>query len=412
MGAIALAPVAADVAAGAAQALPAKALIRGVPYVSWAEAAQWRYEGKHVINPSIPAAFKMIRRYWGGDGFTLFSFGSENFMPDHWKQAEPREPEVAKGLDDVKAWVARGVPVIVSLPLTPHAHPLPPAASLMLSAAESKGFKLPERGPTSRGLGRWASWQDQVRLRQSVLASDAPEASRRLLVKESLTIAMRVIVGYDDARRVMILHCPSFGPAWELDYDRFESNWRLDGLVYAARPPEDYEAFVAKREASEDYPAHTPDMRAATHYAYAYGYSEVGRAADAERELETGLAIPGVGKGYRHLLALDLSFHREAAGKIDEAIALAREVRDVLPESPLGYDVLNALYKKHPDHPGAAQARADAEQWKAAHTLQRTIDWLKAMPRDYFLPPLRTFRGWGCSEPALRRQRSLADECQ
>ena len=43
--------------------LPAKALILSVPYVSWNEAAQLRYEHKRILNPSYVATMKMIRRY-------------------------------------------------------------------------------------------------------------------------------------------------------------------------------------------------------------------------------------------------------------------------------------------------------------------------------------------------------------
>src|SRR6185436_12108101 len=108
---------------------------------------------------------------------------------------------------------------------------------------------------------------------------------------------------YDDERKVMILHDPSFGPAGEMSYGDFESNWRLNDSTFIAKPPQGYAEFVAKRRAAEPYPPRTADMQAAVHFVFGYGFSEIGRPAEAEREFEKGLAIPGIGKGYRHMLA-------------------------------------------------------------------------------------------------------------
>lgn len=263
------------------QTLPAKALILDVPYVSWNEAAQLRYEQKDIVNPSIVAVGKMARKYWGQDRPRFLQFGMEEYQPEDWKGSG--SPEKAKGLTDLKAWIARGVPVGVPLPLTPHAHPIDTTALFVISL---KKFKLPNRGPSSEAFGRWASWETllQVGLGQNV-------------IREVVTDASRLIIGYDDERKVIIMHDPSFGPAWEMGYDDFEANWRLNEYVYIARPPEGYADFVARRRASQTYPPRTPDMQAAVHFAFGYGFSEVGRGADAEREFEKGLALAGIGNG-------------------------------------------------------------------------------------------------------------------
>ena len=127
---------------------PSKALILGVPYMSWNEAAQPRYEHKRILNPSYVATMKMIRKYWGQDGFRLFQFGDEDYHPEGWKDA--KAPESGKSLDDLKIWIARGVPVAAALPITPHAHPIPFPALLSVNF---KGVKLPDRGPSSQGPG-------------------------------------------------------------------------------------------------------------------------------------------------------------------------------------------------------------------------------------------------------------------
>lgn len=381
--------------------VPSKVLIPGVPYVSWSEAAQWRYEHKDILNPSAVATFKMIRRYWGQDGFRLFQFGPEEYLPEDWKGVTVSES--ATGLVDLKTWLARGVPVAVDLPFTPHAHPIPVTA-LVIVASKVKDVKLRDRGPSSQGFGRWASWEDQLQLSSSGAA--APDQLRYAYIREVIHVAWRVVIGFDDERKVMILHDPSFGPAWEMGYSDFESNWRLNGFNYVARPPQGYADSVAKRPASGPYPARTPDMQAAVHFAFGYGFSEVGRAAEAERELEKGLALPGVGNGYRHVLAYELAYHRRAAGRIEEAIALLRQAIEALPEAPGPYELLSEIYKTNPTLAGAQQAAVEVEQsWKSRFNTREGLSAvMKKTPRDFHMPVWHKYRGWAC-EPDFRGSR-------
>lgn len=379
------------------QALPSKTLILGVPYVSWSEAAQLRYEHKDVLNPSAVATGKMIRGYWGQDRFRLFQFGPEEYLPEGWKEGER---EKARGLADLKAWLALGVPVEVDLPLTPHAHPI--AQHLMMIVDLSK-VKLGERGPSSQGFGRWASWEKLLHIGQGF--GQQPR-QKYILIRESIVLAFRVVIGYDDERKVMILHDPSFGPAWEIGYDEFESNWRINDFEYMARPPEGYADFVAKRRVSGAYPARTPDMQAAVHFAFGYGFSEVGRATEAERELEKGLAVAGVGNGYRFVLAFELAFHRRAAGRIEEAIALLRQAMEALPEAPGPYQLLSEIYKTNPTLADAQQAAVEVEQsWKSRFNTREGLSTVsRTLPRDFHLPAWAKFRGWAC-EPDFRNSR-------
>jgi len=49
-----------------------------------------------------------------------------------------------------------------------------------------------------------------------------------------------VVIGYDDDRKVVILHDPSFGPAWEVGYDDFEMMWALFDHFYVVMYPPDF----------------------------------------------------------------------------------------------------------------------------------------------------------------------------
>jgi tetratricopeptide (TPR) repeat protein len=379
-----------------AQALPSKALISGVPYVSWSEAAQLRYEQKNIVNPSIVAAHKMIRKYWGQDRSSFLRFGPEEYLSDHWKDTAP---DTATGLADLKSWLARGVPVYVTLPLTPHAHPDWSGGLAVATAAAPA--ERERRGPSSKGLGRWGSLQ--ALLQQG--GKHSPQR-KHLHFWHTGTAAARVVIGYDDERKVMILHEPSFGPASEIGYDDFERMWQYNELKYMARPPQDYVELVARRRAADTYPARTPDMHAALHYALGYGYSEIGKGAEAEREFEKGLALPGIGNGYRHVLSYELAHHRRAAGRTDDAIALLRQAIDALPEAPGPYTLLSEIYRSNPSLPGAPQAAAEVEQaWKSRfNTSEGMRIAMRTFPRDFHIVAVAPYRGWAC-EPDFRGSR-------
>ena len=388
---------AAEVAKEPAHNLPPKALIPGVPYVSWSEAAQWRYEQKDIVNPSIVAAHKMIRRYWGQDRRAFFQFGPEEYLPEHWKDV-PRDR--AGGLGDLKAWLARGVPVYVTLPRTPHAHPNA-HAGIGLALLATPATRA-QSGPSSKILVTW--WWSFPELLQ--LGEKFVPQRKNAYFWESVTAAARVVIGYDDERRVMIVHDPSFGPAWEMGYEDFENMWRYNEFVFMARPPEGYAEFVAKRPPADPYPPHTPDMRAAVHYVAGYGLSQIGKAAEAERELEQGLAIANVGNGYRFLLAYELAHHRKAGGWPQEAIALLRQAIEALPEAPAPWDLLASIYRENPSLADAQQRAAEAGQ--RVHALAGSREGMRTvyrtMPRDFHVVAVASYRGWAC-EPDFRGSR-------
>lgn len=61
-----------------------------------------------------------------------------------------------------------------------------------------------------------------------------PPQRKHAQFRESVTAAARVVIGYDDERRVMIVHDPSFGPAWEIGYEDFENMWRYNEFIFLA----------------------------------------------------------------------------------------------------------------------------------------------------------------------------------
>jgi hypothetical protein len=96
--------------------LPRRALVLGVPFISWAEMARTPYESWNTRNPSYVAAPRMLLAYWDQ---TLAS--NADF------ERATREIKTTKALqttDELKVHIARGIPVLVIAALTPRAHPL------------------------------------------------------------------------------------------------------------------------------------------------------------------------------------------------------------------------------------------------------------------------------------------------
>src|SRR5207237_9713121 len=47
------------------QGIPSHAVILGVPFISWREAAHLDYPNKNILNPAVPAVLGMVFEYWG-----------------------------------------------------------------------------------------------------------------------------------------------------------------------------------------------------------------------------------------------------------------------------------------------------------------------------------------------------------
>lgn len=198
-------------------------LIAGAPFVRWSDAARLDYQNKSILNPSQAAASATILEYWGRSRKELE--GKQDPMKD-WTDESPG----LGNLEDIKRLVDRKIPVLISPAFTPHAHRQYMALAGWIASEKAGGKKLNGKqqvsleqlfrmidasyafenaGPASGAFGAWLSLGEYQELENE----GAP------VVNESVVIASRVVIGYDDARRVLILHDPTFGPAWEVGYD-------------------------------------------------------------------------------------------------------------------------------------------------------------------------------------------------
>lgn len=133
--------------------LPARALVAGTPFVSWADAAGMTYADKEVTNPSWAASLAMVLRYWERDLSFLHSSDEETRA---WGAFEGRS---AAALDELKSYAARLIPVIVDAALTPTAHPLSGALAHLYRASaladrERKAAEAERRARKQQGNRR------------------------------------------------------------------------------------------------------------------------------------------------------------------------------------------------------------------------------------------------------------------
>jgi len=359
--------------------LPPRALILGVPFISWSEAASLDYAQKDILNPSLPAAEGMVLKYWGRDLATL-------------KQDEDTPPGWTRGggdggsVDSLKAMVSRGIPVLACLAMTPIAHNPGPGAAAMLAMSDSTTRAAVEGGGSASGvLGQMVAL-DTLRRWGQVLGAET--------LRESAFMACRVVIGYDDPRKVIILHDPSFGPAWELSYADFETMWSFWSRFYMAMYPNDFARVLAKRPAASPYPARTAAQHAAEDYMYGYALAAVGRRNEAESRLKAGLAIPELPSGYRHVMLLELARLAEARHDTVTAIATYRQAGDVLPQDNRSWLFLGQLL--HNNGHAGSQHEADSLLGRAAalcaDTAAQQAAW-RALPHDYVMVS-------GCEESA------------
>ena len=343
-------------------------LIAGVPFVRWGDAARMNYQGKSILNPSHAAASAMILEYWGRSRKKLE--GKQDPMKD-WKS----ESSGQGNLEDIKRLIDRKIPVLVSPAFTPHAHRqyVTLAGWMALKNAgvqQTKGEKqeisieqlhlmihtsytFETEGPASGAFGAWLPLEKYPEL----------EKQGAVVVNESVVIASRVVIGYDDARRVLILHDPTFGPAWEVGYDEFWKMWNFLGKPkYSAPYPPDYLQVLAKKNQSTPY-LRSADNEAAVHYVYGYAWQAIGQPALAEKEYRKGVELSGISPAYRHLLNMDLAVTLAALGRPAEALPYARTATELMPEHSRAWHVLaNILSASAGDTAEAKKEATEAEE--------------------------------------------------
>src|SRR5438045_3834549 len=216
--AVSLGVIASPLRGQATHQLPPRALITGVPFISWSEAASLDYANKNIVNPSLPASEGMVLKYWGR---SLSALQQEEALPGWARRSGENE-----SVDSLKAVVSRGIPVVVCLAMTPIAHnPGPGAPAIMAMSDSTTRMKLGSGDSSSGALGQMFAL-DTLRRWAQVLGGET--------LRESMFMACRVVIGYDEPRKVMILHDPSFGPAWELSYADFATMWSFWNWFYMA----------------------------------------------------------------------------------------------------------------------------------------------------------------------------------
>lgn len=375
--------------------VPAKALIRGVPFISFREAAQLEYENKATTHPSFPAAEAMSLKYWGQDPSLI----NDKAALERWGLVQAGS---GKSLDDLKAYVARGIPVMVAPAITAVAD----APNPLVVALAAMGVKR-----TSGPLGPSVSAATMARVqdlmaersdrRAGVLGKMEPlevfhqlEEATGMSPWETTRGSARLVIGYDDGRRVIILHDPSFGPAWEVGYDDFEKMWAATRRWYATAHPHDHAHVLAKRSAASAYPPRGADQLAAAHYVLGYALASVGRADEAEEEFRRGLATPGISRGYRHLFLLELAQLYRARGNTQDAITAAEQAAALVPEHHRPWELLAQTYRSA--HAEGWEQKAEAAQ-KKADAVCGDQDATQAVARAL----ARDFNVYGCAPGRL-----------
>ncbi len=300
---------------------PPSALVTGVPFVPWDEAARFWFRERDHANPSTHAAFLMVLGYWGQH----WSLTENRAAVRRWGLADARR---AASLDELKPFVAAGIPVIVDAALTPIAH--------ALAAGTDRGRSSSSGAPSPPGvLGPLVQLGDHP----------APEAGAPS-GRDSLFVAFRVLVGYDDDARQVVLHDPAFGPALRLDYDDFERMWAFTGRAYIVMQPWDPAPVVESRRGTAAYRARTPSEQGAEDFVLAAALAVAGRHADARARLERGLDRSGLDSGAEHLLRLELAAYLLSAGNANAARADAERAAWLVPEHHRVWGLLAEVYRR------------------------------------------------------------------
>lgn len=306
----------------AQEARPARAYIDGVPFVSWQAMRGEEFPDSRVINPSLTAVTQMMYAYWGAD---FVAEARRKARPEGWTDSSG----AGATLDDLKALVARGIPVEVMPATTPDAQRLYVVPAI---CATLQKVPYTKARPVSGSLGEMVSLEAIEQLRQGGCDTG---------LNDSVYVAARLVVGYDDERQVLTMHDPSFGPNLELGYEEFEAMWRAVETKYWAHHPDPLPPAAAGRAGPAR--ARTADDEAAVALFRAYGREVIGDYAGAESLLRSALALEGLSAGRRHLLHLELAITLNETGRGLEAVEALRQASAAFPDYALTEQVLARL---------------------------------------------------------------------
>jgi hypothetical protein len=287
----------------AEDSLPVSAYIHGVPFVSWHEMRDASFPGSDVVNPSLTAAAQMMYGYWGEDFVALTKARAQ---PTGWESSSGEHGT----LDVLRGLLARGLPVQVSPATTPDAQRLYVVPRI---CATLQKVPYTTSRPVSGSLGEMVPLRALAELRQG-----GCEAG----LNDSVYVAAKLVIGYDDPRRVLTMHDPSLGPDLEIGYDDFERMWQATGAKYWSQHPRELPEVAAGRVGQPR--TRTPDDDAAVVLFHAYGKSVIGEHAAAGDLLSRALGLEGLSAGRRHQLRLELAVALNETGNGPQAIEVLR----------------------------------------------------------------------------------------
>lgn len=353
----------------AAGGLPISHYIEGVPFVSWGEAADIDYPHNDILNPSYTAASQMVWRYWGVPLDPETGWPSDELPDGGYRSVEDAT------LDDLKRAIARDHPVEIYPAITAHAHYLYVTVKLLAKFSDEVDYDLEQEGPTSGMLDEMVS----IDAFMTAVSKGCPQR----MINDSVFIAGRVIVGYDDERQVVVIHDPIFGPDWEVSYADFQQMWRF---AFNKMSVAQLDAIGFERQPAEPaHPARTPDHDAAFALFNGYSLAAVNKLKAAEAELRRGLAIEGTSMRYQHLLRVELGSLLAETRRLDEAIEVLHEAVEIYPDYFRAWGELGNAYRDKRDRKSRRKAETAYETMKTLCTTEVEGKVAHELGKDFFV---------------------------
>lgn len=350
---------------------PSSAYIDGVKYISWAKTGATNYPNKNILNPSWMAAYSMLLDYWG----IPYELNGDFSVDESTQKRLDGDSKKLATLEDIKEHVASGIPVWVSPAITPYAH-------YLYITVKMHGYvtnnPIEQKGPTSGLLGEMVSIDD--------LMSAVEKGCDAGMINDSVFVASRIVIGYDDNRQVLIMHDPIFGPDWEISYSDFQSMWRLSNASYTF--------FFVRNAAGELVPdpdkgprqPRTPDHEATIALFNGYSLAATNQLDKAESELRNGLEIAGISARYKHLLKLELGSLLRETNRPEEAVQALLESTSIYSKHFRAWGELGLTFKCCIK--GREARKNESTALKNAKRLcsdNRQIDVARDLGRDFYI---------------------------
>ena len=366
------------------EALPAQHYIEGVPFVSWGEAADLEYPNRDVLNPSYMAASQMAWRYWGVQLDPIAGGPIDELPEGSYLNVDEAS------LDDLKRHLALDRPVEIFPAVTAHAHYLYITVKMLSMFSKDADYALEQVGPTSGMLDEMVS----VDAFMNAVSKGCPKN----LISDSVYLAARVVVGYDDARGVVIIHDPVFGPDWEVSYEDFLQMWRF---VFNKMTVTRFDETGLERQPAEvAHPVRTPDHDAAFALFNGYSLAAVDKLQAAEAELRRGLAIENISMRYQHLLRVELGSLLTHTRRLDEAIEVLRRAIEIYPDHFRAWGELGNAYRDKRDRKSRRNAEAAYEMAKKLCGTETEGKVALELGKDFFVSGCRGAKlGWWKPRP-------------